>query len=274
MTDYDFTYMSFGAGVQSTAMLVASALGLENIPRCEVAIFADTGDEPSWVYEHLALMSQWSQDHGIQVEVVSAGHLSADVQARHEGLKKRFACIPAFTEGQDGRASILRRQCTREYKIEPITKRVRELLGYQPRQRAKKRVRCLIGISLEEAQRMKPSRFKWVTNDFPLVFNGLRRRDCETLIANQGLSVPQKSSCVFCPFHSDRFWLGLQTDYPQEFARAVAFDRMIRDMSMSGLKHPAFLHRSLQPLDAVDFSPKDRDQVDMFGNECEGHCGI
>lgn len=273
MTDFDFTYLSYGAGVQSTALLVCSALGLENVPRVDVAIFADTGDEPQWVYDYLNVMTPWARERGIAIERVMAGHLSADVIARHEGKKKRFACIPAFTEGSDHRASILRRQCTREYKIDPITKKVRQILGYQRGQRVKKKVRCLIGISLDESQRMKPSRFKWVINEFPLVFASLRRRNCELIISNQGLPVPRKSSCVFCPFHSDKFWLDLRTNFPKEFEKAVVFDRTIRDMSMSGLKRPAFLHRSLQPLDTVDFDPG-RDQVDMFGNECEGHCGI
>ncbi len=46
--DFDFTYLSLGAGVQSTAMLIMSALGLYGCPNADVAIFADTGDEPAW----------------------------------------------------------------------------------------------------------------------------------------------------------------------------------------------------------------------------------
>ncbi|KKM78901.1 hypothetical protein LCGC14_1355330 [marine sediment metagenome] len=42
----DFTYISFGAGVQSTALLIMSNLGLKDCPKADVAIFADTGDEP------------------------------------------------------------------------------------------------------------------------------------------------------------------------------------------------------------------------------------
>jgi len=34
-----------------------------------------------------------------------------------------------------------------------------------------------------------------------------------------------------------------------------------------------FLHSSMTPLADVDLDP-DRDQVDMFGNECEGMCGV
>ena len=49
--------ISLGAGVQSTTMALMAAHGeIEPMPDC--AIFADTGDEPQAVYDHLAwLMS-------------------------------------------------------------------------------------------------------------------------------------------------------------------------------------------------------------------------
>ena len=119
----EITYLSFGAGVQSTALLIMSNLGLYGCPRADVAIFADTGDEPSWVYENVERMREWS---AIPVEVVSQGHLSQDIISRHNGARPRFAAVPAFTSDGNGRESMLRRQCTREYKIEPITKKVQE----------------------------------------------------------------------------------------------------------------------------------------------------
>ncbi len=267
----DFTYLSFGAGVQSTALLVMSNLGLKDCPRADVAIFADTGDEPQWVYDHLKYMTEWSD---IPVEVASAGCLSADLIARHNGTKKRFACIPAFTSDGKGGDAILRRQCTREYKIEPIEKRVRALLGYEPRQRIKEKVDCCIGISVDEVTRMRPSRTRWITNRFPLIDAGMSRHSCLLLLQEQGIPLPQKSSCRFCPYHSDVFWRDLKDNYPDEFHRATEFDHSIRNMTMSGLVRPAFLHRSLVPLDEVDLTDPQKDQVDMFQNECEGYCGV
>lgn len=268
MTEFDFTYLSLGAGVQSTALLIMSALGLHGCPKADVAIFADTGDEPAWVYEQLRTLQAWSP---IPIHVVSKGHLSADVEARHNGTKSRVAAIPAWTHGADGRASLLRRHCTREYKIEPIEKKVRQLLGYQKGQRVKKYVRCLLGISLDEAERIRPSRTPWITNAFPLIDARMRRRDCLSLIAERGLPEPKKSSCVFCPYHSDSFWRDLKADHADEWNRAVKFDGTIRDMSMSGVRSPVFLHRSLKPLGEVDFTDR---QGDFFAEECSGHCGV
>ena len=43
--DYDYTYLSLGAGVQSSALLVLGCTD-ERVPKPDVAIFADTGTSP------------------------------------------------------------------------------------------------------------------------------------------------------------------------------------------------------------------------------------
>jgi hypothetical protein len=265
------TYLSFGAGVQSTALLIMSNLGLLDCPKADLAVFADTGDEPSWVYENVKRLKAWSK---IPVDIVKQGHLSADVIGRHNGTGGRFAAIPAFTLGDDGRASILRRQCTREYKIQPIERHVREHGGITKGKRAKGVLdaTALIGISLDEATRMKPSRTPWVTNRYPLVDAGLRRGDCLRIIREAGFPEPQKSSCVFCPYHSDEFWRKLGKNYPEEFEKAATFDDAIRDMSRSGVARPMFLHRSLKALRTIDFDKQARLFGDLEDEECEGGC--
>jgi hypothetical protein len=273
------TYVSLGAGAQSSALLVCSALGLHGVPKAAVAIFADTGDEPAWVYEQVKLLRAWAEPYGIPVETVSIGCLSADTLDRHKGGRTRFAAIPAFTSSPGGGNAILRRQCTREYKIEPIERKVRELLGYRKRQRIPKgAATALIGISREEATRMKPSRTPWITSAWPLVDANLRRADCVRILAEHGLPEPKKSACVFCPFHSDTYWAALKSDHPAEFERAAHFDEQIRDMSKSGVKGQVFLHRKLIPLRAIDFEEIAADkakQMDFgFGSECEGVCGV
>lgn len=265
------TYLSLGAGVQSTALLILSATG--RCERADVAIFADTGDEPQWVYEHLERLKAWSP---IPIEVVSRGHLSADnvALARYKGQRTRMVLIPAFTRGRDGQAVPTRRQCTHEYKIQPIERRVKELMGFAKGERVVGRgfARALIGISLDEATRMKPSRTRWVESVYPLVELGLRRKDCLRVIANAGLPEPKKSSCVFCPYHGDEFWRTLQRYHPDEFARAAAFDDAIRDMGKSGRWGEVFVHRSLRPLRTIDFNQQGRLFGDLEDEECDGGC--
>lgn len=266
----EFCYLSLGAGVQSTALLVMSARGLHGCPRANIAVFADTGDEPAWVYEHLARLEAWSP---IPIHRVQRGHLSYDLMVKQRN-GRRYASIPLYTASPDGgREGMLRRQCTSEYKIEPIEKFVREYLGYRPRMRVRHRVTALMGISIDEALRMKPARTPWVTSLYPLVGARLTRRACQEIIRREGLPEPRKSSCVFCPYHSDSFWKDLKANHPIEWAKAVEVDEQIRDMTMRGQRQPGYLHRSCRPLAEVDFDPH-RDQVDLFLNECEGMCGV
>ncbi len=288
---YDLTYLSLGAGVQSTAMLIMSALGLHGCPKADVAIFADTQDEPQYVYDHLERLEKWAAAHGLPVERCTAGKLSEKVlkgQAVNGNEHDRFVTIPAFVKeeaaGKHGSAP-LRRQCTREFKIEPIEKHVRKRLGLVPKQRAagKFKVRAMLGISLDEVIRMKDSRTSWIDevirmkdsrtswidNVFPLIDAKLRRDDCERLIAENGLPIPEKSACLFCPYHSNDFWRALRNRYPAEWKKACDFDEAIRHMQT--VRGKVFLHRSLKPLAQVTLDTK---QGELFGEECEGRCGL
>lgn len=271
MSEYDLTYLSLGAGVQSSALLVCSTLGLHDVPKADVAIFADTGDEPQWVYDYLKVLEEWSP---IPIKRCSKGRLSEWVVDRQK-QGKRFVSVPIYTLGENGgRAGILRRQCTGEFKIEPIQKAVREHLGLKPRQRFKGQVQAMLGISIDEAQRMKPSRVRWITNTYPLVNAEITREKCLKIVASAGLPEPKRSSCVYCPYHSNHFWRDLKNNYPDEWQKAVAFDEMVRDMTIRGQERPGFVHRSCVPLAEADLNDHDPDQINMFTNECEGICGV
>lgn len=121
-------YLSLGAGVQSSTLALLAMDGAIEPPKC--AIFADTQWEPAHTYAHLAWLESVLP---FPVYRVSAGSLRAHVLAgaRSNNDEGVYRGIPAFTRpGANGRElGMLRRQCTREYKITPITQKVRELLG-------------------------------------------------------------------------------------------------------------------------------------------------
>lgn len=272
--EFDRTYISLGAGVQSTALYVASALGLHGVPPAGIAVFADTGDEPQWVYDQLDSLEDWGRENGgAEIRRVQKGVLSEwTIQRQRDG--KRFVSVPLYTASASGdKEGMLRRQCTREFKIEPIEKEVRRWLGYKPRQHVKEAVRAMLGITVEEATRMKSSRTRWVTNTWPLVDAGLTRSHCRRIVTDAGLPEPKKSSCVYCPYHSDAFWRLLRDEHPEEFQKAVEFDEQVRDMTMGGVDRPAFVHRSCVPLSEAPLDG-DEDQGGLFDAECEGMCGV
>jgi hypothetical protein len=254
--------LSFGAGVQSTALLVLS--NQEKIERADVAIFADTQDEPKYVYEHIEWAKKWSK---IPIEVVTKGKLSGQFGT----VATRFAPVPAFSSNGTG---LLRRQCTREYKIEPIQRKIRELSGYKKGQRIPKgTVEMMIGISIDEERRCKPNMERWITNRWPLIELRMNRRDCVKLLDDMGLPVPFKSSCVYCPYHRDTYWRWLKEKCPADYEQACVVDEKIRNMGMK-VKSQMFIHRSLKPLREIDFTDY---QVEMFGDfhkECTGYCGV
>ena len=134
--EYDYTYLSLGAGVQSSALLVLSCID-DSVPKPNIAIFADTGDEPSWVYKYLDILSEWALPYGVEVVITQKAVLS-------ESCMDGFVPIPVFTMNPNGSRGMLRRQCTREYKVAPITKKIRELLGYSKGKQVKKRVISLV----------------------------------------------------------------------------------------------------------------------------------
>tara|TARA_R110000824_G_C15170440_1_gene672855 strand:+ start:118 stop:951 length:834 start_codon:yes stop_codon:yes gene_type:complete len=271
---FDYTYLALGAGVQSSALLVLACTD-DRVPKPDVAIFADTGDEPQYVYDYLKILTKYAKPYGVDVVIATGGVLSESVfKAKETG--NNFLKIPVYTRTEGH--GMLRRRCTADYKITPVAKKVRELLGYRPRQRIKKRVRAMLGISLDEMQRMKESWFPYIVNTFPLIDLGIRREHCLEICSDAGLPEPSKSACVYCPYHSDKHWQWMKDIFPAEFAKAVEFDRQLRNVNRQteiGNDDLAFfVHKSCQPLDEVEFNAADKDQVDMFNNECDGMCGV
>jgi hypothetical protein len=268
--------ISMGAGVQSTVMALMASKG-ELTPMPDCAIFADTGWEPKAVMEHL----DWLEKQlPFPVHRVSNGSLRDDVVANHPARargRKRFSSVPWFTEG----GGMGRRQCTFDYKIVPVNKGLRDLLGYKPRKRIPVgSVTLWIGISTDEATRMRSSRERWIDNVWPLIDVGMSRADCLSWFSkNYPGRVLAKSSCLGCPFHNDAMWRELKMGDAKEWADTVMVDKAIREGGTHNgqrvMKEKQYMHRSLKPLDQIDFrSLEDMGQINMFEDECEGMCGV
>ena len=266
--------LSLGAGVQSTTLALMAAHG--HFGSVDCAIFADTGWEPAAVYEHL----RWLMSPNVlpfPVHIVSSGNLRQSLIAAGNG--ERWASTPAFTRTVDRRGNIsigmIRRQCTTTSKIEPIRRKVRELVGLT-RERSPKHpvVHQWLGISMDEVVRMKPSREAWQVNRFPLIEKRMTRQDCLNWLKSHGYPEPPKSACIGCPFHSDAMWRSMRNNDREAWDDAMEVDRAIRT-GLRGIRGEVFLHRSGVPLDEADLSTvADHGQLDLWPNECEGMCGL
>jgi len=265
--------LSLGAGVQSTTLALMAERG--EIQKPVAAIFADTQAEPQSVYRHL----DWLEKQlSFPVHRVTAGNLmdnSVKIRtSKLSGKKYMKGAIPAFVLKPNGGKGLLGRQCTADYKIRVLTQKARSLCDWK---RGEKRplVKLWIGISYDEIIRMKPSREKWIEHVWPLIDSKTTRAGCIEWMKNNGYPEPPRSACVFCPFHSDKEWVRLKTQEPEEFQIAVDYEKRLQEAARNQevLTGVPFLHSSAVPLGEVVFD-KSPTTKDLFGNECEGLCGV
>ena len=125
------TVLNLGGDVQSSVLaLMASRGAFDRVPDC--AIFADTHWESPSVYQHVDWLAR---QLSFPLYVVNNGRsLREDVKAltSHSG-HRNYVDIPVYLKGRDGEGDgIGRQQCTENYKVKPIRRRIREMLGLKP----------------------------------------------------------------------------------------------------------------------------------------------
>ncbi|ORL77817.1 hypothetical protein A5N75_08275 [Prescottella equi] len=239
--------LSLGAGVQSTVLALMACDG--TLPDLDAAIFADTGWEPPAVYEQVNRLQAEFDRAGIPLHRVSSGNLRSDaLDPAH-----RFVSVPYFTRNADGSDGMGRRQCTSEYKLKPIKKQVRELLGYPHPIRVPRGVYAeqWIGFSTDEVHRVRDRLdVQYERPRYPLLELGMDRKACERWLKASGWGHTAKSACIGCPFHGNQQWRIMRDQHPEQWADACDFDERIRkgETSAKPLDGEAFLHRSRVPL--------------------------
>ena len=283
--------LSLGAGVQSSCVSLMAAHGLIT-PMPVAAIFADTQAEPASVYVWLDWLEKQLPYPVIRVTKGNLTETALTIRTKRDGSGTwAKTVIPAYVKNADGTRGIIQRQCTYDYKMLPLIRAAKRLAGkdrikawahYQKtvaaaRNPAPPPIIQWIGISLDEVVRMKPSRDKLISHRWPLVELGMKRHDCLRWLEKNGYPKPPRSACKYCPYHSDAEWRRLRDEEPAEFEQACDFDdayRLVKQKT-DNMKGLPYLHNSLIPLRDVDFSTDtDNGQQIMFGNECEGMCGV
>jgi len=110
--------------------------------------------------------------------------------------------IPAYTAGKDSRVGMIRRQCTRAWKVYPLRAWVRSEFPGET-------VELWLGITVgEAARRMRASGVKYIVNRYPFAepHPALGRRFNRSnvhawLLRHLGPeAIAPRSACVFCPF--------------------------------------------------------------------------
>ncbi|MFH1486833.1 MAG: hypothetical protein ABIH46_12250, partial [Chloroflexota bacterium] len=246
---------SLGWGIQSFALAAMSALG--EMPPVDYAIHADTTHEISGTYEHAAKWTPWLESHGVKVVTVRASQPNV--------LRRGGVSIPAYTINGTGKSGQTKRQCTHDWKMSPIRRFIRSIIG-KPTPGA---VEMVMGISLDEYARQRSSDVQYIENAYPLVDSRITRADCIEWLERQGLDVPPKSACSFCPYHNRGAWRELKRAGGLDWERALSVDEVIRDRRPP---YQLFVHPARLPLAHAVSIPEDEGarQMELDEVPCDG----
>lgn len=267
--------ISYGGGVQSTAMIVLAATrnkDFERIMGGRVAygLFCNVGDDS----EHPATLDYvrnvaqpWAADRCVEVVELAPRRLSllSHMLDHDDPLTLRE---PIPIRGVNGKP--LSRSCTADWKI----KRLGAWLKDQGCGLDKPAATVAIGISVDEIERAGRGRDeKWERRVYPLLHMGLNRRDCMDVIASAGLQVPPKSSCWFCPYHKPSTWAEMGRDEPELFARAQQLEDTLNDRrDHLGKKHVYLTRFGRRLSDAIGIAQDGLFDADDFESIEEAGC--
>ena len=266
--------LSLGAGVQSSVVLLMAARG-EIGDTLDAAVFADTHWEPAAVYEHLDWLEE--EVHPLPVIRTDNGRSLKQDTIDNVNNSGRFGCsmIPIYSRPPDGgRPALTHRQCTTHYKVAPIRRAVRKLFPKGP-------IEQWMGISWDESHRMRDPDVKYITHRYPLVDLRMTRRDCQRWFNERytGRTLP-RSACLGCPLKNGEDWLQVTGDEREETLR---LDESLREGEWSADGWSYYLHRTGRPLRgelerleriAAEGKQTDMFDVNRFGDECAGLCGV
>lgn len=193
-------WLSYGAGVNSTALLVALLDGRVQADPWRI-VWADTKDEKDATYDYVFHVVQpLLRRHGRTLEIV----------CDREGVIERWERLQVT-------GSRIIRACTRHAKIDPIKRHIRAHGGKDDVQ--------LIGIDAGESHRAKPGYEGELRRRFPLIELDWAREECVEAIVAAGLPLPEKSGCWHCPFMRVREIEALAQQQPEKFRRIVALEK-------------------------------------------------
>jgi hypothetical protein len=265
------TTISYGGGVQSTAMLVLAAQGRLGYD-VDAALFANVGDDsehPATLQYVREVATPWAAERGITVYELRRVMRDGSGRTLMQDLTRdsKTINIPVrMTNGAPGN-----RNCTHTYKVQVVGKWLKANGAS-----ADDPATVCIGISTDEITRVSNKRsMPYERPVYPLIDLGLDRSACQTLIAEAGLPVPPKSSCYFCPFHRPQMWAEMRRDEPELFWKSAELEATLIARRAALGKDPVYLTRFAKPL--AEAIPEAQDMLPGFempgGEGCDsGYC--
>lgn len=237
--------ISYGGGVQSTALVVLAGQGVIDFPLALFANVGETSEHPDTLTYVRDVAIPWGREHGVEIVELHKMRKGQIDDLRETILRKETLSVPIPIRGGWSGAPGAR-SCTKNWKIQVVGKELkrRGASSMAP-------ATIAVGISVDELERAKSPGGRtqsWETVTYPLLDLRLNRGDCEQIIRDAGLPVPPKSACYFCPFHRPQVWAEMRRDEPQLFEQAAEVeDAIIAQQERLG-RDPLYLTRFGKPL--------------------------
>lgn len=242
MTD-PIRVISYGGGVQSTALVVLAAQGVIDFP---VALFSNVGDDsehPATLEYVRNIAMPWAAERGVEILELRRTKRDGSQPTLYGELMDRSSRTIGIPVRMPNGAPGTRR-CTADYKIRVVDRWMRKAGAT-----AENQAHVAIGISTDEIQRVNNRPVDpWKVIDYPLIDLGFDRSRCKQIIRDAGLPVPPKSSCYFCPYHRPLVWAEMRRDEPELFEKAAALEDVILERAVELVGHPVYLTRMNRPL--------------------------
>ncbi|WP_444961510.1 phosphoadenosine phosphosulfate reductase [Nocardiopsis sp. M1B1] len=259
--------VSYGGGVQSTALLVLAA---QRRIDYRIFLFANVGDDsehPATLEYLRQVAAPFAAKHGLEIKQLAKTRRDGTTETlMGQLIKPEARSIPIPVRMHNGAPG--RRACTADFKIKVVGRwlRTQGVTAAAPADVA-------IGISLDEIHRANRRRAEeYERIEYPLLDLGLRRADCEQIISEAGLPVPPKSACFFCPFKTVGSWRQQRLEEPELFAKSVRLEKVINERRRLLGRDEVFLSRYGRPLDEAIAVP-DSQVVDNETAACDsGWC--
>jgi len=189
--------VAYGLGVDSTALLVEF---FKRGIRPDAILFSDTGSEKKSTYDYLPVINNWLRSVGFpEVTVV-----------RYQ--PKNFKNWPPYatlgenclTNGTLPGLAFGYRSCSIKWKIVPQNQWTERWLPAVDCWRSGGKVLKAIGYDASPKDLKRYAHAKDIEDPryqywYPLIDWGMDREACKQSIRSEGLPVPPKSACVFCP---------------------------------------------------------------------------
>lgn len=295
--------VSYGGGIQSTAILVLAVQGKIDF---KTFLFANVGDDSEYpgtisYVRHVAM--PFAREHGLDIHELHRVRRDKSPETLYEQLTREGSRSIQIPVRMPDTGAPGNRSCTGTFKIKVIGGWL-EAHGASPENKAI----VAVGISLDEIQRVNSRKsMPYEILAYPLigVLDGkfrdfglgdlrLRRGDCEQIILDTPLPPsmvphlrpvfdelpritqqdlfesgftkmprPPKSACWFCLFHRPSAWAQQRRDEPELFAQACGLEDLLNRRRDDLGRDHVYLTRFGKPL--AEAIPEELTDDDIYG---------